>query len=152
VFISLAISHFLCPCRASPATVSASLMCILSYAYLLQVCVLSNFCSNPLLSRRGYVKPVHSGSLTAPPRHALYLHSRFHRLSNSRRTLPLLLDHTLFRPSATLLHPPLRKCVVYRSPSVCLSMAHLLRPNPTFAHLTYNFILPFVFWCYTNKS
>lgn len=46
--ISLAISHFLYPCSVplSP-TASASLMCILSYAYLLQVCVLSYFCSSP---------------------------------------------------------------------------------------------------------
>lgn len=83
------------------------------------VCVLSHFCSNPSFLGADMSNPLtRSGSLTGRPGHTLYLlvivcqilDGLFHSLSIT----------LLFRPSATLFCSPLRKCVVYRLPSVCL--------------------------------
>ncbi len=112
--ISLAISHFLYPLFCVSPTASASLMCILSYAYLLQVCVLSYFCSNPsfLGADRGHSLRVLATLFVSIPVFIVchILDGPFHSLSI---TLLFVLRLHSFRP-------PLRKCVVYRLPSVCL--------------------------------
>lgn len=121
VFISLAISHFLYPCRASLLP-SLLLSCAfyLTHIYCKSVCCPISVLTPSFSSRICQTRALTWGHSLHPPRHTLYLHSRFHCLSNFRWTLPLPLDHSPFRPSATLFRPPLRKCVVYRLPSVCL--------------------------------
>jgi len=120
--VSSAISHFLYPCFAS-LLLLLLLSCAfyLTHIYCKSVCCPISVLTPPFSAWLSNALN-HSGSLTARPRHTLYPHPRFHRLSYSRRTLPLPLDHSPFRPSSTLFRPPLRKCVVYRLPSICLSL------------------------------
>ena len=126
-------------------------MCILSYAYLLQVCVLSYFCSKPSF-------------LGADVKRAQSLGRSLRVLATLFIPIPIfivchILDGLFHSLSITLLFVfwlhsfvrPLRKCVVYRLPSICLSMAHLPRPNPTFAHLIYSHT-PFCLLVSHNKS
>ena len=122
MFISLATSHFLYPCPASLLP-SLLLSCAfyLTHIYCKSVCCPISVLTPSFSSRICQTRALTWGrSLRLLATLFISIPSRFHRLSNSRRTIPLPLDHSPFRPSVTLLRPPLRKCVVYRLPSVCL--------------------------------
>ncbi|SRR6266481_1453711 len=99
-----------CVCAASPAS-----HVHLSYKYLLQGCVLF---SNFVLTRFfisvciGQSRSL-ARSLTMRPRHTLFVSLSFYFDVNSRRTLPLPLNHSLFTcPASARFQPPLRKCVL----------------------------------------
>ena len=89
-----------------------------------EVCVFSYFCSNPSFLSADMSNPLnHSGSLTARPRHLATLFISIpvfivcHILDGLFHSFSITL---LFCPSAKFFRPPLRKCVVYRLPTVCL--------------------------------
>jgi hypothetical protein len=146
VLISLAIFFFSHPCSVF-AAVSASLMCILSYAYLASLFLFTNLCSDPSFLGADKSKPL----VPSVARYASSPHSFLPLpLSDTRWTLPLSLDHS---PFTFWLHSfdHLFVNVFSIDPDYCslsVLMAHLLRSNPTFAHLTNNFVPLFCLWCH----
>jgi hypothetical protein len=92
VLISLAIFFFSHPCSVF-AAVSASLMCILSYAYLASPFLFTNLCSDPSFLGADKSKPL----VPSVARYASSPHSFLPLpLSDTRWTLPLSLDHSPF--------------------------------------------------------
>jgi hypothetical protein len=164
MLISLAIFFFSCPCSASlSVSVSPSLMCILSYTYLLQVspccCSSVSVLTSPFIgadmSNRLALSVARWASLphSLSPSITIFVYCQildglFHSLSITVLSLPLV---ALFPPASrkicSLIGPDYL-------PSVCLClMAPLLCSDSTFAHLTTNFVLSFVFGItQTNKS
>jgi len=136
VLISLAIFFFSHPCSVS-AAVSASLMCILSYAYLASLFLFTNLCSGLIGADKSKPLVPSVAQYASSPHSFLPL-----RLSDTRWTLPLSLDHSPFTFWLRSFDHLFVNVFSIDPDYCCLSvfMAHLLRSNPTFAHLTNNFV------------